>query len=126
VPFFGSQAGAGLAGLLREHILIAAEVLGAAKAGDSSALNAALAAWYANGDDIAGFLHRANPRAWPLGHMQAMMRQHLDLTLAEATARLNGDWDADVRAYDQVHDAILEMSDMIADGLLARSGHRPH
>ena len=64
----------------------------------------------------------ANPRAWPLEHMTMMMREHLDLTLAEATARLNGDWDADVVAYDRVHDAILLMADMIADGLLTSSG----
>jgi hypothetical protein len=125
-PFFGHEAGAGLAALLREHILIAAEILAAATSGDSEAFDTALASWYVNGDDVAGFLHTANPRSWPLGHMKAMMREHLDLTLAEATARLNGDWDADVRAYDRVHDAILRMADMITDGLLANSGHRSH
>jgi len=123
VPYFGFDAGARLTELLREHILIAATILGAAKAGDSDGLNAALAAWYVNSDEIAAFLHRANPRSWPLGHMKAMMREHLDLTLAEATARLTGDWAADVAAYDQVHDAILLMSDMIADGLLKQRGH---
>jgi hypothetical protein len=124
VPYFGFEAGAALAALLREHIIIAATILGAAKAGDDDGLNEALASWYVNGDEIAAFLHRANPRAWPLGHMQVMMREHLDLTLAEATARLTEDWAADVAAYDRVHDAILLMADMLADGLTDRSGHR--
>jgi hypothetical protein len=123
VPYLGFDSGAGLAELLREHILIAATILGAAKAGDTGTFDAALTDWYVNGDKIAVFLHLANPRMWPLGQMTAMMREHLDLTLAEATARLNGDWDADVLAYDRVHDAILKMADMIADGLLKIPGH---
>lgn len=126
VPYLGGEAGAGLAALLREHIVIAAAILGAAKAGDSDGLNAALTDWYVNGDEIAGFLHSANPREWPIEHMQTMMREHLDLTLAEATARLNGDWEADVAAYDRVHDAILLMADMIADGLLRLPGRGRH
>lgn len=126
VPYLGVEAGAGLAALLREHIVIAAAILGAAKAGDSDGLNAALTDWYVNADEIAGFLHSANPRAWPIEHMQTMMREHLDLTLAEATARLNGDWEADVAAYDRVHDAILLMADMIADGLLRLPGRGRH
>lgn len=126
VPFLGFEAGAGLAELLREHILIAATILGAAKAGDTDALNAAIADWRANADQIATFLHEANPRPWPIEHMKSMMREHLDLTLAEATARLNGDWEADVAAYDQVHDAIIVMADMLSDGLLTLSGHGSH
>ncbi|MGH9175636.1 MAG: hypothetical protein ACRD1H_14820, partial [Vicinamibacterales bacterium] len=123
VPFFGADAGASLTALLREHILIAAAILTAAKAGDDAGLNSALADWYANADEIAAFLHGANPRAWPLGEMTRMMREHLDLTLAEAVARLQGDWDADVVAYDRVHDAILLMADMLSDGLLNDTGH---
>jgi hypothetical protein len=124
VPYFGVEAGATLAELLREHIVVAATILRAAKAGDDDGLNEALTGWYVNGDEIADFLHRAKPRSWPLGHMQAMMREHLDLTLTEATARLTEDWAADVAAYDRVHDAILLMADMLADGLTDRSGHR--
>ena len=51
---------------------------------------AASAAWYANGDEIAEFLAAANPRPWPVDEMKAMMKDHLDLTLAEAVARLQG------------------------------------
>ena len=79
-----------LAGLLRD-IEGAATLLTAAKAGDADAVAAAKAAWYANADAIATALHTLNPRHWPLAEMTAMMREHLDLTLTEATARLTGD-----------------------------------
>ena len=50
--------------------------------------------------------------------MRAMMREHLDLTLEEATQRLQGDFAADVAAYEKVHVAILEMADMLTDGIV--------
>lgn len=97
-PFYGDAAGDQLTALLREHILLAAQLLAAAKAGDATQLAAVKAQWYANADAIAAFLHNANPKNWPLAEMQAMMRSHLDLTLQEATARLGGNWDADIKA----------------------------
>ena len=39
------------------------------------------------------------------------MHKHLDLTTEEAVARLQGNWSADVAAYDQIHRHILHMSD---------------
>lgn len=117
-PYYGDAAGQRLAELLREHIVIAADVLTAAKAGDSDALNAALERWYDNGNEIAAFLNAANPRNWPLEEMRAMLREHLDLTTNEAVARLSGDWDADVRAYDRAHEQVLEMADMLSEGIV--------
>jgi hypothetical protein len=53
-----------------------------------------------------------------------MMRTHLDQTLAEATARLTGDWQADIAAYDEIHDHILRMADALADGIVAQFPER--
>ncbi|HEY1407609.1 MAG TPA: hypothetical protein VF434_01635 [Promineifilum sp.] len=117
-PFYGDAAGAQLTALLTDHILIAVEVIDAAKAGDTDAFNAALEKWYENGDDIAAFLHAANPRNWPLDEMEMMMKSHLDLTLEEAAARLSGDYAADIAAYDRVHVDILHMADMLSDGII--------
>jgi hypothetical protein len=61
-PFYGDAAGEELSRLLREHIVGAADLLAAAKAGDAEAVAGASEAWYANGDAIAAFLAEANPR----------------------------------------------------------------
>jgi hypothetical protein len=119
-PFYGDAAGEALSGLLREHILGAAALLEAAKSGDPAAIEEAAAAWYANANEIAAFLSAANPRNWPLAEMQAMMREHLDLTLAEAQARLGGNYAGDIAAYDEVHVQILDMADMLSDGIIAQ------
>ena len=117
-PFYGDAAGASLAALLRGHILTAAKLIGAAKSGDTAAVSAASAAWYANADSIATFLSSANPRQWPVATLRAAMKMHLDLTLQEATARLHGDWAADIAAYDAVHRHILQMADVLSDGII--------
>jgi hypothetical protein len=118
--FYGEAAGDRLAGLLREHIAIAAELITAAKAGDDAAVADANRRWYANANQIARFLHRANPANWPLAEMRSMMREHLDLTLNEAVHRLSGGYEADVADYDLIHDAILEMADMLSNGIIAQ------
>ena len=117
-PFYGAAAGQALTALLTDHILIAAEILTAAKANDQTALQDAIARWEANGRDIAAFLNAANPRSWPLAEMEAMMQDHLDLTLEEAVARLNGNYAADIAAYEEIHEQILHMADMLSDGII--------
>jgi hypothetical protein len=117
-PFYGDKAGEQLTVLLNDHILIAADLLAAAKSGDSANFNQANERWYDNANQIAAFLHRANPKHWPLKEMKSMMKSHLDLTLEEASARLNEDWEGDITAYDKVHDEILHMADMLSDGIV--------
>jgi hypothetical protein len=117
-PFYGDAAGDELTKQLRAHILIAADVIAAAKAGDSAELADAQARWIENADQIAALLHSVNPRYWTLEAMKAEMHMHLDLTTQEAVARLQGDWTADVAAYDKVHEHILHMSDILSDGII--------
>ncbi|HEY6063321.1 MAG TPA: hypothetical protein VIV35_06905 [Chitinophagaceae bacterium] len=116
-PYYGEDAGKKLTELLNSHITIAAEVVKAAKAGNTPALDEANKRWYANADEIAEFLSKANP-AWPLADMKMMMNNHLKLTTDEAVQRIKKNYDADVVAYDKVHVEILKMSDMLADGII--------
>src|SRR5687768_1841241 len=55
-PFYGRAAGNQLTALLEEHILTAADLLIAAKAGNDAAFEEANEAWYANARAIASFL----------------------------------------------------------------------
>ena len=119
-PYYGEAAGNQLAALLRDHILGAAELLGAAKTGDSAAVQSASDKWYANGDDIAAFLNSANPTAWPLEAVKAEMKMHLDLTLEEAVAHMKGEYETDIARYDQIHHHILGLADTLSSGVIAQ------
>ena len=123
-PFYGQAAGNELTRQLRLHILIAAEVVAAAQAGDEAKLADAQARWRSNADDIAGVLNSVNPRHWKLPVMKAEMSKHLALTTEEAVARIQGNWAADVAAYDEIHGHILHMSDLLSTGLVKQFPRR--
>jgi hypothetical protein len=123
-PFYGDQAGEELTLLLRGHILGAVDLLDAAKAGDETALQAASEAWSANADEIAAFLHGANPDNWPEDVLAHEMHMHLELTLREVEAHLSGDYAAGIAAYDEVHYHILHMADLLSDGIASQFSER--
>jgi hypothetical protein len=116
--FYGEAAADQLASLLKDHILRAADLIAAAKAGDTEAFDTANQAWYDNADDISVFLNAANPEFWPLDALTHEMYMHLDLTLQEAAARLEGDYAADIAAYDEIHHHILHMADILSQGII--------
>jgi hypothetical protein len=117
-PFYGKAAGNKLTAELRKHILIAADLIAAAKAGEQAKLAEEQANWAKNADDIAAVLASVNPRFFKLSVLKAEMAMHLKLTTEEAVARLQGNWAADVAAYDKIHRHILHMSDYLSDGLV--------
>ena len=117
-PFYGKAAGNELTKQLRLHILIAADLVAAAKAGDQAKLADAQARWKENAADIAAVLNSVNPRYWKAGALEAMLGVHLTLTTQEAVARLQGNWAADVAAYDKIHRHALMMSDALSSGIV--------
>jgi hypothetical protein len=123
-PYYGAAASKKLTSLLRQHILIAADLIAAAKSGDKAAITHQQAQWQANADDLAAFLNSANPRFWKLGALKGMLYEHLGLTTQEVVARLQHRWAADVRISDQINRQALEMADMLSSGIVDQFGSR--
>jgi hypothetical protein len=117
-PFYGNAAGNELTRQLSQHILIAADLIAAAKAGDQVKLADESARWDKNAVDIAKVLNSVNPRQWKLAKLTSELRMHLKLTTEEAVARLQGNWSADVAAYDKIHRHALHFSDLLSTGLV--------
>lgn len=116
-PYYGDDAGKKLAALLREHILIAAGIVKAAKANNKEEYDKGQKNWYANADDISAFLSSANPN-WPKKALQDMLYKHLEYTTAEVASRLKKDWAADIEAYDKGHAHMLMFSDAVTEGIV--------
>ena len=123
-PFYGGAAGAALTQKLREHILIAADLIAAAKAGDEAKVAREQARWRRNAAEIATLLSRANPRYWKRAALTSMLNEHLRLTTAEVVARLQRDWTADVAAYDGIHRHALGMADALSTGIVKQFPRR--
>ena len=114
-PYYGDDAEV-LGDLIKDHLVIAAEILTALKNGQPT--DALIASWYANGNDIAVQMNKMNPQFWPLAETQQMWKDHLDATLEEATDHFSGNFAGEVAAYDKVHDMALEMADFISNGVM--------
>lgn len=116
-PVYGEEAGKKLASLLRDHILIAVDVVKAAKEGQKEALDQASKKWTANADDIAEFLSGANPQ-WNKEQLKDMLHKHLELTTGEVVSRLGKKWQDDIQFYDKGHVHMLMFSDVLTDGVV--------
>ena len=125
-PFYGDAAGNQLTSLLHDHITIAVELLQAAKSGDTAAFNDANTRWYANANAIADFLASANPRYWPDDVMRSMMKTHLDQTLSEAADELSGNYADSVTEYEAIHLHMLDMADLLSNGIMRTFPQRFH
>ncbi|HLO31715.1 MAG TPA: hypothetical protein VK249_21360 [Anaerolineales bacterium] len=114
-PYYGDEAEV-FGDLVKEHLVIAAEILTALKNGQPT--DQLIASWYANGHDIAVQMNKMNPQFWPLAETDQMWKEHLDATLEEATDHFTGDFAGEVAAYDKVHDLALDMADFFSNGVI--------
>ena len=117
-PYYGAAGGDKLTALLKAHINAAVGVLKAAKSGNAQAVAKAKAAFFANGNQVAAFLHAANPKHWALSPMRTMMRIHLNQVISLAVDQLDGHYAAAIRLYGVYIDHILDMADMLSTGII--------
>lgn len=116
-PIYGEAAADTYAALIQEHLLIAADLVKAAIAGDEQAAMTAEQMWYNNADKIAVFLSSIN-RFLPEEEVRAMFYHHLDLTKQEAVFMINKEYQKDVAIYDEIEEQARQMSDMISDAMI--------
>lgn len=122
-PFYGRETAAKFAQLLTEHLVIAAQLVAAAKRGDTAAAADAERRWYANADQIAAFLASINPH-WSQAEWQTMLYQHLSLTKSEAVDILTGDYAAGIAVYDEIEKQALMMADVMTAGIVRQFPRR--
>lgn len=118
-PLYGDRIAARFADLLTSHLVIAAELVKAAKAGDTGAAADAEKRWYANADEIAVFLGNINPY-WSARQWQTMLHEHLALTKSEAVNMLTGKYAEGIAVFDQIEKQALEMADVMINGIIGQ------
>lgn len=123
VPLYGEEAGAAVTGLLKQHIMIAVDLIDAALKDDKERFNDADKRWDDNAVEIAALLSSANP-FWPQKDVLDLLNLHLNLTRREAVARLQGDWQEDVASFDDILTEILTLADVLAAGIMRQFPHK--
>jgi hypothetical protein len=117
VPFYGQAAGDKLAKLLTEHIELAVPVLKAVQANDKVSLDTALANWYKNANEIAGFLSAANPKSWSPATTESALKMHISHTTEYAVNILKGDYASSIKGFEEALNHMLMLADILSEGI---------
>lgn len=114
--FYDQNTAKHFADLIREHLIIAADLVVAAKKGDTNAVKTIDDKWHRNADEIAIFMNSINPY-FNESEVRSMFYNHLALTKAEAVAILTNKYEDAIKLFDEIENQALMMSDMFLKGL---------
>jgi hypothetical protein len=117
--FFSQEIARRFALLMREHLVIAVELVRAAKRGDTEEVARLEKEWYRNADEIARFLSEINPH-WSEEEIKRMMHEHLALTENEAVAILNNRWEESIDLFSKIEHQAYMMANTYIEGLVAQ------
>jgi hypothetical protein len=115
-PYYAADDVEAFGDLIKDHLTIAASILVALKAGCD--VQGLIADWRDNAHALARQMYKMNPEFWPLASTDAMWQEHLDVTLAEATAHFSGDFSGEIAAWEKVHAGGLSMADLLSGGTM--------
>lgn len=118
--FYGPDAGTQTTALLKDHILIAVDIVAAAKAGDQAAFAEADARWHKNFDDLAKVLAQLNPAHFAYEPTLKMLNDHLDLLNIAVVSFLGGNYVQSVADNDAYYAEALAMADHFSHGIVAQ------
>ena len=117
LPYYGKKFAKTYGELIKDHLIIAANLVKAALAGDQKTAGAEEKKWYANANEIVEFLTHINPYL-NKEMLRNMFYEHLALTKAEAVFMITKDYHSGVEVYDKIEREALEMSDAITKGIV--------
>ena len=99
--FYGNEIASKFAELFKSHLVIAAQLVKAAKAGYTKEAEETEKKWYANADEIAAFLVKINPY-WSFDNWRTMLYEHLKMTKSEAVNILTNNYKKSITDYDEI------------------------
>ncbi|WP_243240498.1 acetylglutamate kinase [Clostridium cibarium] len=115
--FYGKEKANTFKNLLEQHLLIAADLVNAAKAESTETADETRKKWYKNARQIAYFLEDINP-VWKKEDWQAMLFEHLKLVESEAVNRLGKQYAEDIKIFDSIENQALQMADEMSEGIM--------
>jgi hypothetical protein len=115
--YYGKAGGDRMTSLLKDRRQMLTDFMKAAKAKDIPLYNDADARLATNADQIADALSGANPNL-SRSNMGDMMRTHMRFIKEQVSARIDKDWEKDIKAYDDGYEQVLKMSDGLSDATI--------
>jgi len=116
-PFYGDEIASQFSDLFTSHLVIAAQLVKAAKSGYNNEAAATEKRWNENADEIAVFLAKINPY-WTVENWKTMLYEHLKMTKSEAVNILTNNYAQSITDYDEIEKQALKMADVMAEGIV--------
>ena len=116
-PLYGKQTAMQFKQLLADHLLIASQLVNAAKAGDNLEADKQRKLWYKNAEEIAQFLASINP-FWKEYTWRELLFDHLRMTEDEAVFLLTGKYENSIKVYDAIQSEAIEMANVMTNGMI--------
>lgn len=116
-PFYGNRIAAKYAALIRDHLVIAAELVIAAREGDQRAAADARRRWFINGEEISEFVSKINPFI-SREEFQEMFFEHLELTELEAVLILQQNFKRSIAVFNKIELQALDMADTLTKAIV--------
>lgn len=115
--YYGNNVANIIQTLLTEHLSIGYDLIVALKNGNETRAQELNTAWYRNADEMAEAFSSINP-FYPKEEVKHMLYEHLRLTTEEVSARLQGNYEEDIKLYDMVQREALQMSEFFVNGIV--------
>ena len=116
-PFYGEQLGDQTRALIKDQLVIASDLVKAAKAGDMQSFESIYKKWHANADDIVNFLISINPYISQQDTRENYY-EYLDLTKKGMVFLLQKDYPSSINTFDEIERHGLEMADGISSAII--------
>lgn len=103
--------------LLSEHTELTAQMMTAMNAGDMQRVDQLERLWYQNAEKLAALLSSMN-REYSYEQLIQALGRHLDMMKRQMSASLEGNYDEEVRIFDESENQMMELADYLTEGLL--------
>lgn len=100
-PFYGEQKAMEFKHLLTDHLLIAADLLNAAKSGNTAEADKQRMLWYSNAEEISRFLASINP-LWQSSKWENLLFSHLQMLEDEISFILTGQYQNGINLFEEI------------------------
>ena len=121
--YYAGESADKIAALLTEHLQIGAELITALRDKQTEQSDKLNKEWYINADKMAEAFSKLNPH-YNQEELREMLRRHLDLTSREVSERLDGNYQADIEAFNKVEKEAMMMADYFTDGIIKQFPHK--
>lgn len=117
VHFYPKSQTEQLNNLLTEHTELTGQMMTAMKNEDTGQIDRLERLWYQNVEKIASLLSSMN-KAYSYEELIQALGKHLDMTKRQMAASLEGNYEEEIRIFDEGENQLMELADYLTEGLL--------